>query len=415
MNAPTPDHELLSAYLDDELSPEDRARVEERLATDPEYAATLEAFRDQQMRLQSLPKGSINVRQRVMDAIGDESISTVAAADVGSNEAQSARRFNPWVLVSLAALLLLGAFLFVSEWGADQAIVLNEVNGVKEELHGDELAESDEVAMKPDEMRKAGERGSDFAPFSRKAMPAQQPDGDDEIGLRRPLSNVRESQEGTENGIVGGDVSRDRPAPTDAAPVPGLASKSNMFDEPKRSLSKSQQSLDLAAGAQASDEADERAAIEAVGKGAAQDDDMFPDADSLKRLKGNRVWAFYPTNDQSGQRLTIARLRKALDEAGCEHREAKRVSQLMRSQRTAVVNLIVVATPPQLVKLRELAGEFASMERLDIMLKSEKPVLTQADWDGSLLPLDESIDLPGDGRTYLFSCHPEEERPSAAR
>ena len=57
MSESNPNDELLSAYLDDELSQEQRALVEQRLATDPEYAATLDAFRDQQMRLRALSEG----------------------------------------------------------------------------------------------------------------------------------------------------------------------------------------------------------------------------------------------------------------------------------------------------------------------------------------------------------------------
>ena len=119
MNEPTPDHELLSAYLDDELSQEERARVEKRLETDPEYAAALDAFRDQQLRLRSLPKGSIDVRQRVMDAIGEKS--TLATA-----ENQSGWKLNPWALASLAALILLGVFLFLPDSGPKQPVVQNE-------------------------------------------------------------------------------------------------------------------------------------------------------------------------------------------------------------------------------------------------------------------------------------------------
>lgn len=51
--------ELLSAYLDDELSPEERARVEERLATDPAARQLLEQLRALSQAVQGLPRESL--------------------------------------------------------------------------------------------------------------------------------------------------------------------------------------------------------------------------------------------------------------------------------------------------------------------------------------------------------------------
>ena len=49
------DDELLSAYLDDELGPEERARVEERLAVDPQARQLLAELRGVSQAMQSLP------------------------------------------------------------------------------------------------------------------------------------------------------------------------------------------------------------------------------------------------------------------------------------------------------------------------------------------------------------------------
>ena len=50
------DVELLSAYLDGQTSPSDLTRLESRLASDPELAATLQALRESRGLLRRLPK-----------------------------------------------------------------------------------------------------------------------------------------------------------------------------------------------------------------------------------------------------------------------------------------------------------------------------------------------------------------------
>lgn len=50
------DVELLSAYLDGQISPSDSTRLESRLASDPELAATLQALRESRGLLRQLPK-----------------------------------------------------------------------------------------------------------------------------------------------------------------------------------------------------------------------------------------------------------------------------------------------------------------------------------------------------------------------
>jgi len=49
------DDELLSAYLDDELAPEARARVEERLAADPQARQLLDELRSVSRAMRDLP------------------------------------------------------------------------------------------------------------------------------------------------------------------------------------------------------------------------------------------------------------------------------------------------------------------------------------------------------------------------
>lgn len=55
----TPDPELLSAYLDGELSPQERLRVEEWLARDPAAKQLLEELRKEQALIRALPRASV--------------------------------------------------------------------------------------------------------------------------------------------------------------------------------------------------------------------------------------------------------------------------------------------------------------------------------------------------------------------
>ena len=56
---PEIDDELLSAYLDDELSPEERARVDARLAADPAAMQLLEQLCAASQAMKSLPRESV--------------------------------------------------------------------------------------------------------------------------------------------------------------------------------------------------------------------------------------------------------------------------------------------------------------------------------------------------------------------
>jgi hypothetical protein len=79
------DDELLSAYLDDELSPEDRASVEARLASDSSAAELLHQLRSVSQAVQALPleQGRDDLREAVMERVthfGDKSKGAAAAA-----------------------------------------------------------------------------------------------------------------------------------------------------------------------------------------------------------------------------------------------------------------------------------------------------------------------------------------------
>jgi anti-sigma factor RsiW len=71
------DDELLSAYLDDELSTEDRALVEDRLAADPAARQTLEQLRSVSQSVRDLPTESIG--HDLSDAILERAAAARAA------------------------------------------------------------------------------------------------------------------------------------------------------------------------------------------------------------------------------------------------------------------------------------------------------------------------------------------------
>ena len=58
------DDELLSAYLDDELTPEERARVEERMAADPRARQLLEELRAVSRAMKELPPATLGTDLR---------------------------------------------------------------------------------------------------------------------------------------------------------------------------------------------------------------------------------------------------------------------------------------------------------------------------------------------------------------
>ena len=53
------DDELLSAYLDDELAPDERARVEQRLAADPAAQKMLDQLRAVSQAMQGMPREAV--------------------------------------------------------------------------------------------------------------------------------------------------------------------------------------------------------------------------------------------------------------------------------------------------------------------------------------------------------------------
>ena len=86
----------------------------------------------------------------------------------------------------------------------------------------------------------------------------------------------------------------------------------------------------------------------------------------------------------------------------------KQTKQNVPSRNKEPVEFIVVATPEQLVRLRDSLAPFFSIYRLDLLLRAIA-VERQEEWDGSMLPSVKGLDPPGDGRMYQFSVYPEKQ------
>jgi anti-sigma factor RsiW len=126
--------ELLSAYLDGELSDAERLRVEERLAEDPAAQAMLDELRQTSSALQGMPRETLgrdllsavwkDVDERAAGKPEDER-ATIAMRDASAARAKRAgrRRGLAWAAAAIAAALLMAAFLPRDDDGRELAAV----------------------------------------------------------------------------------------------------------------------------------------------------------------------------------------------------------------------------------------------------------------------------------------------------
>lgn len=110
--------ELLSAYLDGQLSAEERTRLEARLATDPTLRAELEALRRTVALVRDLPTVAVP-----RNFILPQSAATITSADsVATTTRRRVRRVRPrraWVAPLLTAATALASLLFVVTLAGD--------------------------------------------------------------------------------------------------------------------------------------------------------------------------------------------------------------------------------------------------------------------------------------------------------
>ena len=108
--------EELTAYLDGELTSDDRRRVEERLARDPEYRAELQRMQRAWDMLDKLPRATVD------DSFARTTIEMVAVAAVDEARTQALviprkRRMRAVVgALSVGVAVLFGFMLGVKAW-----------------------------------------------------------------------------------------------------------------------------------------------------------------------------------------------------------------------------------------------------------------------------------------------------------
>lgn len=166
-------NELLSAYLDDELSAEERAGVEARLAADPAARETLEGLRSVSAELQRLPDVAPEARlsDEVLRRVRDE------LSSAGANNADPRLPFGRsprgwlWAGLAVAASLAMVAFL------PDAS-----------EQRGRDIAKQDAAASDNMASEEAGgERGAENrAPAEMRAAPALPDELADELADSAP-------------------------------------------------------------------------------------------------------------------------------------------------------------------------------------------------------------------------------------
>lgn len=130
--------EMLSAMLDGELTPEQRAAVQSHLATHPRDARLLEEMQRLRAQLAGLPAVTAppDLRQRIMTGIRDHQASLASAAVSTSSPGGSRMGARlPWMIAcaaSLAALIIGGAYLNMARQKSRLVATIDPAQAVKE-------------------------------------------------------------------------------------------------------------------------------------------------------------------------------------------------------------------------------------------------------------------------------------------
>ena len=147
------DDELLSAYLDDELPPDERARVDARLAADPAARLTLEQLRAASQAVQSLPHETVgeDLRESILRRAEAAMLTSNGGAPAGSSASTAdevvslplpritigqTRRGWVWAGLALAA----GLLIMVLQPGDEPGGELGQVAASKRTESVDKLA-----------------------------------------------------------------------------------------------------------------------------------------------------------------------------------------------------------------------------------------------------------------------------------
>lgn len=156
---PQPDDQLLSAYLDGELTADERAAVEQRLASDADARQTIEQLRDLRATLANLPAEkadalfTASIMQRIATSSPEQKVDreedqVAIAGRVGERHSPDESEFTigrsrrgwAWAAMAIAASLLLMVFMPDDK----QQIALQD--GKQPEVAGPDSAEAETAA-----------------------------------------------------------------------------------------------------------------------------------------------------------------------------------------------------------------------------------------------------------------------------
>ena len=174
--------ELLSAYLDGEVTPEERAEVERRIEQSPDLREQLDEMAELSQAIQSLsrPPAPTSLQSNVLRMIQERTAARPQRADV--------KRRNRYLVPSLATLIMICLLVGVGTWMLNQegpnlalehgqaSPEVEEVRGVTERADANEIAELDAVPLPEEESFEFSDRAlaaPASAPLSRIGVPAE--------------------------------------------------------------------------------------------------------------------------------------------------------------------------------------------------------------------------------------------------
>ena len=144
--------ELLSGYLDDELSDAERVRVESALESNERYRQILTELQTLRAGLGALPRQRVDAdfQQRVLDRISNENQVAVAKSNVVVNSWRGNLRRN---IMSFSAIATGITILIVSNWEPDTKVAVSPVESELPSVASNE-ALAEERADRADDMRR---------------------------------------------------------------------------------------------------------------------------------------------------------------------------------------------------------------------------------------------------------------------
>lgn len=267
------DDELLSAYLDGELTEEERAEVNERLANDPAAKKTLAALHGISARVQSLPQEPLgrDLKQQVLEQIQKKPSAILPQHDIYPETTSGQRRGLIWAGLAIAAALML-MFLANPDREQRDPVAVADEKGAAEKSIAE--TQSGEVGRKDDAA------GNEFAIDQEKVEGSAEREGGEGFGL----AEVPDALAELPSGEVADGVARSRALPAEGktvVPSEEAADSRRSLEEPKSDRLVSRPSSATASVAQElAETSPEPAASDAFGLGMSERRDSLVVADS---------------------------------------------------------------------------------------------------------------------------------------